>query len=70
MLFADRPNEWSTKESLPTAIISSAVGHSQQSAKTSFADCLAGGKGGGAPIAVPFATCLAVRQSAKTPFYF
>jgi hypothetical protein len=44
MLFADHPNEQSAKESLPTAIISSAVGHSQQSAKTSFADCLAGGK--------------------------
>jgi hypothetical protein len=37
MLFADRPNE-------QTAIISSAIGHSQQSAKTSFVDCLAGGK--------------------------
>jgi hypothetical protein len=44
MLFTDRPNERSAKESLPTAIISSAVGHSQQSAKISFADCLAGGK--------------------------
>jgi hypothetical protein len=44
MLFADRPNERSAKESLPTAIISSAVGHFQQSAKTFFADYLAGGK--------------------------
>jgi hypothetical protein len=44
MLFADHPNERSAKESLLTAIISLAVGHSQQSAKTSFADCLAGGK--------------------------
>jgi hypothetical protein len=76
MLFADRPNERSAKESLPTAIIFSAVGHFQQSIKTSFADCLAGDKEkqvakvAGRPSLSPLPHALSSDSRQRLLFYF
>jgi hypothetical protein len=76
MLFADRPNEWSAKESLPTVIISSAVGYFQQSAKTFFTDCLAGGKEKqvakvtGRPSSSPLPRALPSGSRQRLLFYF